>query len=132
MNRVQHAVNSSNPYDYELIAEVTLKNNKSLNRIPRIYVVDLLIYMPQNQNIISYEVMEHDKKMPYKNETILLNLDPEEVTNKQVWGWKSYQFDVEKTKANCMTLTFELASITDPKPKIIFEDPIEIDPDSNT
>lgn len=129
MTKKKHVINPSNPYYYELIAEVTLKNDNSLNKIPRTYIIDLLIYMPQNQNVLSYEIMPHENDAAFKNETIWLHLDPENVSKKQVWGWKSYEFEIDKTSDECHTLTIDLAPITDPKPKIIYEDPIEIDPD---
>ena len=129
MTHINYAVNPSKPYPYELIAQVDLKNDKAVNAIPRLYVVNVLIYLPQNQNVVSYHVIDQGTSRPEGNETIVLRLDPSKTTKKQVWAWKSYEFEIDKLVDTCNTLSIDLDPITDPKPKVVFLDPIELDPD---
>lgn len=131
MTKINYAVDPSKPDPYELIAEVSLKNDNTINIIPRVYIVNLLIYLPQSQSVVSYQVTKAGQDDADINETISLRLDPKKVTHKQVWAWKSYEFEIEKMASLCKTLSIDIDPIGDPKPKVVFLDPIELDPDTS-
>ena len=115
---------------YQILGEVRLTDESKGNEIPRQYRVYFLIYMPAGQIIKEAQVLPITSDSDQGIQQIKL-ITEQVVAESETPRWLNYSFLIEKKSNEVTILDFTIQDVpTDPKPKVIFEDPIEIEPGS--
>lgn len=93
----------------------------------KIYRVEFLIYLQKKQKVKFLELISDESDPRTQQVVLYLNREAKSGRGKKKI-WKQYEFVATKKDNRCALLEFSIADIyTDPKPKVIYEDPIEVD-----
>ncbi|WP_422004831.1 hypothetical protein [Roseivirga pacifica] len=106
----------------------------NINVFPRTYHVKFFIFLRPDEQVtdISYKVVKHGFSEENKPAIQTIKITTSNASAAEGHGkgnWLGYEFEITKFVPDALVLEFSVNdSDTDPKPKVIFEDPIEIDP----
>ncbi|GAB5525496.1 MAG: hypothetical protein Roseis2KO_33680 [Roseivirga sp.] len=119
---------------HNVIGEAFLLNEKNADVLPRTYKVEFFIFLRPGEAVveIEYTVLQHGEAATDDTTVQQVNIT---TTNQEPVGkpgegeWLGYEFEISKNMPELLILEFSVNDTdTDPKPKVIYEDPLEIDP----
>ncbi len=119
---------------HDVIGEAFLLNEKDANILPKTYKVEFFIFLRPEEEVvgIEYTVLQHGEAAIEDTTIQQVNIT---TTNQEPVGkpgegqWLGYEFEISKNMSELLILEFSVNDTdTDPKPKVIYEDPLEIDP----
>lgn len=116
---------------YDVVGEVHIKEEEHEVEFPT-YLVDFFICLREGEEVkeVAYPIINGDKKEDHTKIIQSINITIGGASNGGSLNWVAYQFEITKYVPSLRVLEFTVNHMdTDPKPKIVYIDPIDIEPD---
>lgn len=116
---------------YDVVGEVHIKEEEHNVGFP-IYLVDFFICLRDGEEVVEvdYPIINGDRKEDHTKIIQSINITIGGSSNGASLNWVAYQFEITKYVPSLRVLEFTVNHMdTDPKPKIVYIDPIDIEPD---
>lgn len=121
-------------YYHNVIGEAFLLNENNADILPRTYKVEFFIFLRPGEEVqeIEYEVLKKGVAAADNTKVQQVNIttsNHEPIGKPGEGQWLGYEFEIAKNMSELLILEFSVNDTdTDPKPKVIYEDPEEFDP----
>ncbi len=136
-NLIQASFSQIHGHYHDIVGEAFLVNQQNADILPRTYRIEFFIYLRLNEVVsdIRYADVSNGLSATENGiQTVWVTTSHVTEEGQHNEGrWLGYEFEITKEIPEVLVLEFDVNDTdTDPKPKVILEDPLEVDPDDGT